>query len=137
MNTNPFQKIDSVLQYICEANQPPYRIDGEIYSDCNFDQNSKELFEILHKLKKDNYIVSDIEYSTIKQYYSTFEGQVFLAKGAYTQQHRDEELNRTEKLRIEKLNNRNNCILTFGTFLGSLVGLGILILELYKFFNRA
>lgn len=129
---NTFDKIDQVLKYICNADRPPFRTDGEIYQDCGFDQNSKELIEILLKLERDKYVHTEPNSNNTK-YYSTFDGRMFLAKGAYKQQQLDEEQKRIDINRIEKVTNRNNTILTYGTIFGSLVALGLLILEILKF----
>ena len=129
----PFEKIDLVLKYICNADRPPFRTDGEIYKDNGFDNNSKELIEILLKLERDKYVHTEINSQNIKQYYSTFDGRLFLVKGAYRQQQLDEEQKRVDLKRLESITNRNNEILTFGTIFGSLVALGLLIIEIIKY----
>jgi len=132
-NTNTFDKIDQVLKYICNADRPPFRTDGEIYKDNGFDNNSKELIEILLKLEKDNYVHTELDSFEYKRYYSTFEGRMFLAKGAYKQQHLDRKQKRKELSQIEKTTYTNNTILTYGTIFGSVVALGLLVLEICKY----
>ena len=131
----PFDKIDSILEYICKANNPPYRTDGQIYKDNVFDNNSKELFEILLKLEKDNYIEKQIGSENTSKYYSTFDGRMFLAKGAYKQTQSEEEQKRAELERIEKFTKRNNSFLTYGTVFGSIIALGLLFLEILKYLS--
>ncbi len=85
MNDNKaYKRIDEVLKYICNANQPPFRTDGEISKDLNFDQNFKELSEILFKLERENFIRSEIDNTNIKRYYSTFDGQIFKTQNGFT-----------------------------------------------------
>jgi len=130
----PFDKIDTILEYICKADNPPFRTDGQIYKDNGFDNNSKELFEILLKLEKDNYIDKQIG-SPNSKYYSTFEGQMFLTKGAYKQNQSEEEQNRAKINRIEKITIRNNNVLTYGTVCGSLIAFLLLFLEIFKYLS--
>jgi len=130
---NTFEKIDQILKYICNADTPPFRTDGEIYKDNGFNNNSKELFEILLRLEMDKYVYTTVDPNNFKRYYSTFDGRIFLAKGAYKQQQLDEEQKRTELSRIERITNRNNTFLTYGTIFGSVVALGLLILEILKY----
>jgi hypothetical protein len=129
-----FDKIDMVLKYICKADKPPFRKDGDIYKDLGFDNNSKELIEILLKLEKDKYVHSEIDPSdNIKKYFSTFDGRFFLTEGAYKQEFLDKEQKRKNIERIERITNRNNCFLTYGTIAGSIIALALLILEIIKF----
>jgi hypothetical protein len=81
-----FEKIDQVLKYICDADRPPFRTDGEIYKDCGFDQNSKELIEILFKLESEKYVQTGLNSSNIKLYYSTFDGRNFINNGGFASQ---------------------------------------------------
>lgn len=84
MNQNTeYNKIDNVLEYICNVQQPPFRTGGEISKDLKFDQNSKELFEILWKLEDEKFIHSELDANNIKKYFSTFNGRLFLKNNGY------------------------------------------------------
>lgn len=80
---NNVEKLDNVLEYICKMDMPPFRTDGEICNDLGYLQNSKQLHEILDKLEKDGNIRSEVNIKGIKQYYSTFDGQLLLENGRY------------------------------------------------------
>jgi DNA-binding PadR family transcriptional regulator len=84
-NLKPIEKIDFVLRYFIEMDNPPNRTDEEIKKDLNL-ETTKELFEILHRLEKDGYIVSEImpRYGhNVRVYSSTFDGRTFQGRGGY------------------------------------------------------
>ena len=92
----PQKQLNIVLQYILDANKPPYRTDGEIKEGISFVADYKLLSEILHKLEKDGYIRNAVPnpFATAN-YCSTFDGRFFLnEKGGYIQQLEDERLQR-------------------------------------------
>ena len=119
MDKTPFDKIDSILSYICNADQPPYRTFGEVYKDNGYENNSKELIEILLKLEKDKYVHTELNSENIKRYYSTFDGRMFLAKSAYKQQKLDEEKEKNQIKEIQKIQLYLTIILAIGAAVAS------------------
>lgn len=82
---NPVDKLDFVLDYFVNMNNPPFKTDAEIAKELKFEL-TKEMFEIMHKLEKDGYITSDIisRYGqNITIYGSTFDGRLFYLNCGY------------------------------------------------------
>lgn len=76
----PFKKIDDVLRYLLNADNPPFRLFSEIQKGVNWEAETKELMEILDKLERDGYIRTEIGSDSIKRYYSTFDGRFFMTQ---------------------------------------------------------
>jgi len=82
--SNPIEKIDKILEFILEQEQPPYTSFGEISNKFKDNFSSKEIIEILFELENDKYIFKEIrESDKIAYYYSTFKGRRFYLKGSY------------------------------------------------------
>jgi hypothetical protein len=81
----PLKKLDEVLKYLLNVNQPLHRTFDEIQKGLPFESDSKDLNEILGKLEKDGYIESEIRSSdSIRQFRSTFDGRYFITEtGGY------------------------------------------------------
>lgn len=82
----PIEKIDQTLNFILNANKPPFVTFSEILDSIQlkFKCDSKELIEILHTLEKDGHIFSEVRDSnSIREYKSTFYGRMFAANDGY------------------------------------------------------
>jgi hypothetical protein len=86
MELTPVQKLDEVLHRINAAQKPHFRTGNEIVIELKnkgITIESKELFEILHKLHEDKTCYKNIHQDNTTYYYSTFEGQLLESRGGY------------------------------------------------------
>jgi len=87
---NSIDKIDEVLKFIIQCENPPKINFVDIYKLFNankIDLSAKENIEIADKLVKDKYVIKEIENNKI-YYYSSFEGRLFFQKGGYKSQYK-------------------------------------------------
>ena len=112
-------KIDIVLNYIIDMNNPPSQSDAEITKGLSIQLDYKELFEILHKLVKDGYVFSSPRSGGIAEYRSTFEGRMLKEDGGYKIKHKRE---------IREANHQSSktMAIVVGTSLAGIVGVDIL-----------
>ena len=79
-------KIDRVLKFILNAEEPPKRTAIEITND--LEKTTKESIEILDKLTKDGYVMRKIQNNGIAFYFSSFKGHLFFLNGGYSHDHK-------------------------------------------------
>ena len=81
-------KIDRVLKFILNAEEPPKRTALEITNELELEITTKESIEILDKLTKDGYVIREIQDNGIAFYFSSFEGRLFFLNGGYFRDHK-------------------------------------------------
>lgn len=152
-NLNPIERLDLVLRHFIEINElPPYKPPSEILDSLNYD-NIKEFYEILHKLEVDGYISSVEEFefddTKIRYYGSTFDGRLFYLSGGYKAKAlADAAAAEQQRLEIERLKsfdvssdqnqkrlNKLTSRLVWGTVAAAVVGLALLIWQIYVFYH--
>jgi|GEM_PF-1980202 len=79
-----FKKIDKVLQFVIDCEEPPRRSATEIAKEIELKITTKETIEILDKLTKDSFVIKQIFPGDIAYYFSSFEGRLFLNNGGYS-----------------------------------------------------
>lgn len=133
-NILPFKKLDVVLQYILDANKPPFRRISEIQKQINFESDSKELIEILDKLVKDGYVKEDPDVNNGSRYLSTFEGRIFMAEhGGYIKMIENDYLKTIRDDQTENRKVKNELRLIRVTRLAGIAGLLLFLMEVVKF----
>ena len=125
----PIEKIDSVLNFMLSANNPPFITFSEILDSMQlqFKCEQKELAEILHTLEKDGHIFSE-ESNKIREYKSTFYGRMFALKGGY---HGAISRQNDGNIRADKIERAQRDFRRTQNVLLILVALGTLIAALY------
>jgi len=107
-------KIDRVLKFIINCEQPPKRNATEITKELDFNLSTKETIEILDKLTKDNYVIREIQDDDIAYYFSSFEGRLFLKEGGYSSRYTNQ---RRKSISIATMTVTNAVIIIILTFL--------------------
>jgi hypothetical protein len=145
MELTPIQKIDAVLKYINTIQKPPSRTYTEMVDELkaqNIILNTKELFEILYKLREDKYCYIELDEKGIARYWSTFDGQLFSSQNGYSGKFAALD---AEKLRIDLENEqhridnlqslRNARILNLLTGALVIVGAAVILWDMWKHFH--
>lgn len=81
-NLSPQQKLDIVLQKLVNLSETHNISYREIAVNVSAQGYEKEIFEILLKLEKDGYVTST-DNNGNRQYYSNFDGRLFIDNGGY------------------------------------------------------
>ena len=151
-----FKQLDEVLKYLEKQTNPPKKSLGKIFEDVKQGLNLSEndVLLILNKLKKDGFVatenvnVSPTSYVSqppnwVLHYIITFEGKLFLDyPGGYVKQaqQRDVESIRLDKLESDQRENQKNMErlngwIAFGTVAAAVIGLALLLWQMYSYFH--
>jgi len=112
-----FDKIDKVLRFVIDCEQPPKRKATEIANELNFKLTTKETIEILDKLTKDGFVIKEIQSDDFAYYFSSFEGRLFFKNGGYSKLHLQKKIKTIANKFIIILNTINIVAIIYLTFL--------------------
>ena len=112
-----FKKIDKVLQFVINCEEPPRRSATEIANEIELQITTKETIEILDKLTKDGFVIKEIHADNIAYYFSSFEGRLFFLNGGYISQNKSNQRKDNKDKFITNMTVTNIFIIIILTFL--------------------
>jgi hypothetical protein len=134
----PLKKLDETLKYLLDASKPTDRTPTQVQKDVSFEADLKEINEILEKLVKDGYVVTETNHLTMAtQYRSTFDGRYFITEtGGYLERAKDDYRQRARVGIRNRQDQLNQKLLTFGAIWAAAAGTALVIWEVVEYFLK-
>jgi hypothetical protein len=140
-NLTAIEKLDTLLAFYADQQE---EIIGIGKTADHFKTTNEAIREVLDRLLLDGFLKEipydrpmPSGYTTLYAYIITFDGRFFYENGGYKEQKRHEELaNSTNELK-EKIALRHEKLLVRGTWAAAIVGLLVLVWQVYSYFNPA
>ena len=130
---SPEQKLDVVLQMLVNISEEHTVRYKEVVVTVNAQGYDKEIFEILLKLLKDGYITSTSD-TGHGQYYSNFDGRLFIDKGGYQEQQRLDKIIADQNALTLSQSQTNARLVVFWTSVASVVGALLLLWQVFSWY---